>query len=372
MKRRRLKIAALLALIPLLGLAVAASGIIPINASSPHWAVTRALLHFSKERSVALHAPGGEAFPLDEPWLVMKGAGHYHAGCLACHGGPDRSTFLQVARAMMPEPPDLRPRIAAWKPEELFYIVKHGIKLTGMPAWPSQHRDDEVRAMVAFLLALPGLGPDEYRRLVHGDSERELAAILGGRNDERAAPAALVACARCHGTDGRGRGGAAFPKLAGRKPEYLTGALQAFARGERHSGIMGPVAASLSSDEIRTLADYYGSLVIDEASAISAGVDSAEAIERGRKIAADGDPSRRVASCIECHGPGADRRNPAYPDLAGQYADYLVLQLELFKTERRGGSPYAHLMSAVAPRMTREQMRDVSLYYASLHPRESR
>lgn len=59
-------------------------------------------------------------------------------------------------------------------------------------------------------------------------------------------------------------------------------------------------------------------------------------------------------------------RNPAYPLLAGQYADYLVLQLELFKGGRRGGSPYAHLMSRVAARMTSEHMRDVGNYYASL------
>jgi cytochrome c553 len=59
-------------------------------------------------------------------------------------------------------------------------------------------------------------------------------------------------------------------------------------------------------------------------------------------------------------------RNPAYPLVAGQYADYLVLQLELFKKQHRGGTAYAHLMHTVAVRLTPEQMRDVALYYASL------
>ncbi|HYG67703.1 MAG TPA: c-type cytochrome, partial [Anaeromyxobacteraceae bacterium] len=70
--------------------------------------------------------------------------------------------------------------------------------------------------------------------------------------------------------------------------------------------------------------------------------------------------------CLDCHGPGGPERNPAYPVLAGQYADYLALQLELFRTGHRGGSAFAHLMSHVAPRLRPEEMRDVARYYESL------
>jgi cytochrome c553 len=90
------------------------------------------------------------------------------------------------------------------------------------------------------------------------------------------------------------------------------------------------------------------------------------AIQRGEAIARRGIPTRRVPSCVSCHGPGAAPRNPVYPDLTGQYADYLVLQLELFKEQQRGGTAYAHLMRTVAANLTPEQMRDVALYYASL------
>lgn len=64
--------------------------------------------------------------------------------------------------------------------------------------------------------------------------------------------------------------------------------------------------------------------------------------------------------------PPPPPRNPVYPDLTGQYADYPVLRLELFKKQQRGGTAYAHLMHTVAARLTPEQMRDVALYYASL------
>jgi cytochrome c553 len=66
-----------------------------------------------------------------------------------------------------------------------------------------------------------------------------------------------------------------------------------------------------------------------------------------------------------------------YPHLAGQYAEYLALQLRLFKDDRRGGTPYAHIMRMVAGRLTPAQMRAVAAYYASLpavparHPRQN-
>ena len=127
---------------------------------------------------------------------------------------------------------------------------------------------------------------------------------------------------------------------------------------------MQPIAAGLSQEEMGELAHYYASL--SDPSQPRPHHDTSGAIERGKAIADRGIPSQRVPSCTDCHGPGATRRNPVYPELAGQYADYLVLQLTLFKQEQRGGTAYAHLMRPVAARLTPEQMRDVALYYASL------
>src|SRR5687768_7003788 len=67
--------AAFMILMTLGGFLGAASGIIPIKASSGHWAITRWFLQFSKQRSVATHTLGMESIPLDEPSLVLKGAG---------------------------------------------------------------------------------------------------------------------------------------------------------------------------------------------------------------------------------------------------------------------------------------------------------
>ena len=162
-------IVALLAVLAVGGFLVAVSGIVPIKASSGHWPITTWFLQLAKHRSVATHTLGLKAPALDEPQLVLKGAGHYETGCRPCHGSPELR-HPRIVQQMLPPPPYLPPRLSAWEPDELFYIVKHGIKFTGMPAWPARQRDDEVWAMVAFLRALPTLDAAAYRRLVHGDA----------------------------------------------------------------------------------------------------------------------------------------------------------------------------------------------------------
>jgi cytochrome c553/cytochrome c5 len=361
----------LLAALGVLGFLGAASGVIPIKASSGHWAITGWFLDFSKRRSVATHTTRLKTPPLDDARLVLKGAGHYEVGCAACHGSPKLQT-PRIAQAMTPPPPYLPPRINRWEPEELFYIVKHGIKFTGMPAWPAQQRDDEVWAVVAFLRALPELDEGEYRRLVGGEAGASgEAEPLGGLLAPDKIPRAVTeSCARCHGADGLGRGEGAYPKLAGQRPDYLLASLQAFARGERHSGIMGPVTSGLSPDVMRELAGYYAGLPASPPSPSPEEV--ATVITLGEAIAQRGIPDRRVPSCVACHGQTATPRNPFYPELSGQYADYLILQLELFKSGNRGGTAYAHLMRPVAAHLTPEQMRAVATYYASLPPAPAR
>ena len=89
-------------------------------------------------------------------------------------------------------------------------------------------------------------------------------------------------------------------------------------------------------------------------------------LAHGRSIAHEGIPRERVPACVECHGPRGRRTKDAYPSLAGQPADYLELQLELFQKGHRGGSKYAHLMHEIAPRLEPEQRRAVALYFEAL------
>lgn len=372
----------------LLGFFVVVFGVVPIKASSGHWAVTRWFLEFAMGQSVATYSLGTEVPDLAEPALVLKGAGHYASACQPCHGAPGEPASV-TARQTTPEPPYLPEEIHHWRPRELFYIVYHGVKFTAMPAWPSREREDEVWAMVAFLLVLPGLTPEEYERLATGIGEEPQGG--GEPSGPGDAPDPLTEhCARCHGMEGLGRGTGAFPKLAGQSEAYLAASLRAYATGERHSGVMEPVATALEEEALDALARWYATrapvaptppappLPVPEVRGSRAdsvqpqpdvGTDPA-LLELGETIAVRGIPERKVPACLPCHGPdgrGADHpRNPRYPLLAGQYAEYLVLQLRLFEERKRGGSEYAHVMHPAASFLNAEQREAVAAWYASL------
>ena len=366
--------AATLAAVGATALLVVIAGVIPIRASSGHWPITEWFLKFAMRRSIATHSMVVAAAPerLDDPVLVLRGAAHYEGGCMPCHGAPGEKDPL-IPRRMRPLPPPLLPVVAELDREELFYVVKHGLKFTGMPAWPVDGRDDEVWAVVAFLLRLPDLDAESYARLARGEpTPIEAEGDPEPMRDLVPPPSPPLAvkesCARCHGYSGGGRGIGAFPRIDGQRVEYLVGAMRAYAHQARPSGIMGPIAAGLTPVAWRELAEYYAGRDDQRAPRSKALARAAdlEAVKRGAAIASRGVPVQGVPSCEDCHGPTAWPRNPAYPELAGQYVEYLELQLQLWKNGARGGSPYAHLMRGFAPKLTDDQIRDVARYYASL------
>jgi cytochrome c553 len=341
-----------------LAFAVVAAGVIPITASSGHWRVTAWLLHFAMQRSVATHAlmVDDPQADLTDAALILRGAGQFETGCRFCHGAPGEA-LPPVPAAMTPHPPRLGPRVAGWAPRELFYLVKHGVKFTGMPAWPTDRRDDEVWAMVAFLRRLPPMSAGEYERLVYGPELQ----VMADSGPAAASPPPVVRthCARCHGRDGSGRGAGAFPKLAGQRFEYMQRALHAYGNGQRASGLMQPMAARVPEAARHDALRYYASLPPSPPAA----PDDVASAARGAEIARRGVPAEDVPSCETCHTD--DPVNPAYPRLAGQYRRYLVEQLTLLQQRRRGGSEFVHIMHAFVDRLNARQIDDVAAYFAA-------
>lgn len=363
MRRRRLLLWGGVAFVGLLvaGAGVIVSGVVPIPASSGHWKVTEWVLHYAMRRSVKTYSLGIQAPPLDDPALAARGAGHYAAGCTPCHGAPGVEQS-PVALAMTPHPPALARRIEEWDASELFWIVRNGIKLTGMPAWPTPRREDEVWAVVAFLLRLPNLDEQGYRDLALGPQpQKREEAVPESGIDPRVPPLAL--CVHCHAADGAGRDGA-FPLLGGQKEAYLHASLKAYATGARASGIMQTAVRTLDDDAMRDVAAHYAGV---KASLPAPGGSQDEAYRRGREIAEKGVPGDGIPACITCHGPQERHGTlPVYPRLAGQLPDYLALQLDLLRRGERGGTPYAHIMQSIARRLSAAQIRDVAAYYGGL------
>lgn len=339
---------------------VAWSGIVSVAASSGHWKLTELLLHWAMQQSVETHSMGVEVPPLDDPALARRGAGHYAASCAPCHGAPGLPRS-PVASSMTPEPPFLPRAVTKWQPAELFWIVRHGVKYTGMPAWPALDRVDEVWATVAFLRRLPKLDPVGYARLANGDAAAP-QSLAGHAEQDREATPAGAGCLRCHGESGAGSG--AFPRIAGQSADYLFTSLQAFADGRRHSGFMRAAAAGLDEAAMRNLAVHYAQAAPAAEPDPTAGATGDAAA--GGALARGGDPAAGVPPCASCHGLAEGPRFPHYPHLAGQQAWYLALQLRLLKDGTRGGSPYAPIMHAVAQRLGEQQIDDVAAFYAGL------
>jgi cytochrome c553 len=361
------------------------SGLYSVAATSGHYPFFRVFLSFALRQSVATHTAGVRVPEevLNDPGAVRRGAGHYQGGCAPCHGAPGQARN-PITRRMLPEPPYLVGHIEAWSPEELFWIVRHGIKYAGMPAWVAPAREDEVWAVVAFLRRLPGMEPATYRRLAFGEAS---AATTGAAEGvallllNGPAGNGIAACRRCHGAAGLGGGDGAFPRLAGQTEAYLRTALQAYALGTRPSGIMQPVAAELDPEEIRLLAAHYAAQPVpSEPPPVRA---DAATIALGKRIAHEGLPGRGVAPCAGCHGGAA--RHPLVPGLEGQNADFVAAQLELWMRGVRGadtGGALARVMAygvGIDPRRTappretlwplrREEIRAVAAWYAAQPP----
>jgi cytochrome c553 len=261
---------------------------------------------------------------------------------------------------MLPSPPDLSVSMRPWTERELFWIVKHGFKYTGMPGWVALERDDEIWAVVAFLERLPTLDAESYRELALGGvrveprSGSELATSESN-------PEAVSACARCHGGEGEMPMSNLVPVLNAQPSDYLFAALKAYAEGKRRSGIMQPLAADLRDEDMRNLADYFAGLPLPQKEPRPA--DSA-LIESGRKLAQEGSPEAGIPPCAACHGnPGG-----AAPRLAGQHTAYMAGQLRLWRAGHIPATAGAALMAPVARRLSDDQITALSAYFSSVPP----
>lgn len=301
----------------LAGLLIAWLGVINIAASSGHTVFTEALLHWSMRNAVRTRA----ALTIENPGLdytgMVSAAGHYSVSCALCHGAPGERASM-VMQASTPSAPDLRVTAVDWSDRQLLWIVKHGVKFTPMPAWPTQARNDEVRRMAAFVRRLPVMPPLEYRDLAYGTGQAG-GATLNRLED------AIADCERCHAEHGRGQ--ADIPVLAGQRPAYLRATLERFASGRRASGVMGAAAARVDPALLHGLAAHYSRQRGLSASAESPAADAAQD-EEARRVVERGLPDVNLPACARCHSSG---KRADYPLLFGQKPEYMAARLRRWR-----------------------------------------
>ena len=166
-------------------------------------------------------------------------------------------------------------------------------------------------------------------------------------------------CMSCHGPEGRSVS-PIFPRLAGQQKAYLVAQLQAFRNHTRSDPLaqayMWGMASQLSDSGIDELASYYSA---QQPVAGTAG--DPKLMAAGKKIFTDGIPAEKVPACMSCHGVDAQGVG-AFPRLGGQHPEYLLAQLERFKSGERSNAP---IMLGVVHNMTADQFKAVAAYAAS-------
>ncbi|SDY34882.1 c-type cytochrome [Citreimonas salinaria] len=176
-----------------------------------------------------------------------------------------------------------------------------------------------------------------------------------------------MACFTCHGANGRGDGSAAFPRLAGLPGWYMYKQLMDYASGTRPNQIMTGIAQKLTEREMEAVATYYAAIDApfrDVTSDIAPDV-----LQWGGMLGAVGSAEKGIPACVNCHGPSGTGNPPSVPYLAGQYATYMEHQLMLWREGTRDNDPM-NVMSAIADKMSDEDMRAVSEYYARVRAQE--
>lgn len=158
-----------LAVIVLAGLAFIFSGIYDVAATSPDSGLVYWALDTARSRSVhrAAEALEGKVTvpDLTDPARFKNGFVHYHAMCASCHSAPGVS-MSEIGQGLNPSPPLLARVGAEDEPEELFWVIQNGIKMTGMPAFGVTHTDDDLWSIVAFLRQMGSLSSEQYQALV--------------------------------------------------------------------------------------------------------------------------------------------------------------------------------------------------------------
>ena len=172
-----------------------------------------------------------------------------------------------------------------------------------------------------------------------------------------------LACTACHGPQGRAAPDGYYPRLAGKPAGYLYNQLLNFREGRRHYGLMTRLIDPLSDAYLLEMAQYFSSLEVPYPAPLPS-TAPAEVLRLGRQLATQGDASRKLPACVQCHGQAMTGVAPGVPGLLGLPRDYLNAQLGAWKAgQRRAHAP--DCMKQVVDRLSLEDIHAVSSWIAA-------
>lgn len=171
-----------------------------------------------------------------------------------------------------------------------------------------------------------------------------------------------LACAACHGKEGRATRDGYFPRIAGKPAGYLYNQLINFREGRRQHPAMTHMVSHLSDAYLLELANYFAGIRLPYPAPQDAvrGTD----LRIGRALVLGGDRTRKIPACVSCHGERLTGMLPAIPSLIGLSRDYMNAQFGSWKAgTRRAASP--DCMGEISRRLTAEDIEAVTSWLAA-------
>lgn len=259
-------------------------GLYNVASTAQHTQVVYSVLETAMRQSVRLRARDIATPKLDDERMVQHGAACFRDKCVQCHGAPGVAQS-DIGKSMQPVPGPLVDAGQRWRPRELYWLTRHGIKMSGMPAWEFHLTEEDLWSTVAFLARLPDLTPQQYAeitelRVVPGSSPPGAPAC--GRLQQAAAAAPPIdvargkralyqyACNACHTIPGvTGSAPHVGPPLDGMARRSLIGGKLAntpdnMVRWLRHTREVDPLTAmpdmGVNERDARDIAAYLATL----------------------------------------------------------------------------------------------------------------
>ena len=171
------------------------------------------------------------------------------------------------------------------------------------------------------------------------------------------------ACTACHGDQGRAGPDGYYPRLAGKPAGYLHHQLRNFAEGRRHYGLMTRLVDPMSDAYMAEIAAHFASLHLPYPAPTPSTLPP-QRLARGQALVQQGDATRGLPACVQCHGERLTGVQPNVPGLLGLPLDYLNAQLGAWQTgQRKAHAP--DCMAEVVKRIPHEDIIAVSSWLAS-------
>ncbi len=190
----------------LVGAVVVYGGLYNVSATRQHLQLTHTVMETAMRQSVRLRARDIAEPALADAAMALRGAACFRDKCVQCHGAPGVAQG-DIGRSMQPIPGPLVDAMHHWRPRELYWVTRNGIKMSGMPAWEYRLTEAELWDLVAFMQVLPGLAAPQYAQLLR---KAPPAPACGRGPDTPMPPQAQVdvqrgrqalhqhACSACH------------------------------------------------------------------------------------------------------------------------------------------------------------------------------